>query len=212
MAASRAIEAVEGKNGYGKYLDTPELLQCLRDQAAAVNGGDLALAEAMLMNQATTLQSLFSRLVERGMCCDHYPGFESNLRMALRARKNWRRTPPSSRPSRTRLLSSPSKRTSPPGRSRSTTVPRSHRARWKTKASKPNYQGKTMSYLRTPEHRALRAELIRQWRPWEKSTGPTTEEGKARSAMRGFKGGWRDQLRELGRLLREQAAALKRIE
>ncbi len=92
LAASRAIEAVEGKNGYGKYLDTPELLQCLRDQAAAVNGGDLALTEAMLMNQATTLQSLFSRLVERGMSCDHYPGFESNLRMALRAQSQCRAT------------------------------------------------------------------------------------------------------------------------
>lgn len=92
MAALRAIEAVEGKNGYGKYLDTPELLQCLRDQSAAVKGGDLALAEAMLINQATTLQSLFSRLVERGMCCDHYPGFESNLRMALRAQSQCRAT------------------------------------------------------------------------------------------------------------------------
>ena len=30
--------------------------------------------------------------------------------------------------------------------------------------------------------------------------------------MRGFKGGWRDQLRELSRLLREHGAALKRIE
>ncbi len=29
--------------------------------------------------------------------------------------------------------------------------------------------------------------------------------------MRGFKGGWRDQLRELSRVLREQSAALKRI-
>ena len=67
-------------------------------------------------------------------------------------------------------------------------------------------------YVRTPEHRRLRAELIRKWRPWEKSTGPKSEAGKARSAKRGFKGGWRDQLRELSRLLREQGAALKRIE
>ena len=36
-----------------------------------------------------------------------------------------------------------------------------------------------MRYFRTPEHRRLRAELIRKWRPWEKSTGPTTPEGKA---------------------------------
>ena len=31
----------------------------------------------------------------------------------------------------------------------------------------------------TPERRARQAELIRQWRPWEKSTGPKTEAGKA---------------------------------
>jgi len=31
----------------------------------------------------------------------------------------------------------------------------------------------------TPERRARQSELIRQWRPWEKSTGPKTEAGKA---------------------------------
>ena len=92
LAASRAIQAVEGKGGFGKYLDTPELINCLRNQAAVVNGGDLALTEAMLMNQATTLQSLFSRLIERGMGCDHYPGFEANLKMALRAQSQCRAT------------------------------------------------------------------------------------------------------------------------
>lgn len=68
-----------------------------------------------------------------------------------------------------------------------------------------------MSYYRTPEHRAMRAELIRRWKPWEKSTGPKTEQGKAQSAMRGYKGGTREMLRELGRMLREQSEALKRI-
>lgn len=65
-----------------------------------------------------------------------------------------------------------------------------------------------MSYYRTPEHRKLRAELIRRWRPWENSTGPKSEEGKARSAMRGFKGGERALLLELQRILREQAQML----
>lgn len=65
-----------------------------------------------------------------------------------------------------------------------------------------------MSYYRTPEHRTLRAELIRRWKPWEKSTGPKSPEGKARSAMRGYKGGVREELRAIGRLLREHAKAV----
>ena len=68
-----------------------------------------------------------------------------------------------------------------------------------------------MSYYRTPEHRAMRAELIRRWKPWEKSTGPKSSEGKARSARRGYKGGTREMLRELARMLREQAESLKLI-
>ena len=54
-----------------------------------------------------------------------------------------------------------------------------------------------MSYVRTPEHRELRRQLIQRWKPWEKSTGPKTAEGKRRSAMRGYKGGQREQAREL---------------
>lgn len=34
----------------------------------------------------------------------------------------------------------------------------------------------------TPERRARQAEIIRQTKPWEKSTGPKTEEGKAASS------------------------------
>ena len=32
-----------------------------------------------------------------------------------------------------------------------------------------------MSYYRTPEHRAMRAELIRRWKPWEKSPGQSRQ-------------------------------------
>lgn len=65
-----------------------------------------------------------------------------------------------------------------------------------------------MSYVRTPEHIALRAALIRRWRPWEQSTGPKSPEGKERSAMRGFKGGERSLLRELARSLKNQEKLL----
>lgn len=68
-----------------------------------------------------------------------------------------------------------------------------------------------MSYYRTPEHRAKRAELIRRWKPWEKSTGPKTPEGKSRSAHRGFKGGTREMLREWARTLLEHAIELQKM-
>jgi hypothetical protein len=43
-----------------------------------------------------------------------------------------------------------------------------------------NHQGAAMSYYRTSEHRARQSAAIQQWRPWEHSTGPKSEEGKAR--------------------------------
>ena len=54
----------------------------------------------------------------------------------------------------------------------------------------------------TPERRARQSVLIRNWQPWMESTGPKSAEGKARSAVRGFKGGHRAKLRELARLMR----------
>jgi hypothetical protein len=68
-----------------------------------------------------------------------------------------------------------------------------------------------MGYYRTPEHRARQSAAIRQSRPWEHSTGPKSEEGKARVSRNAYKGGSRAILRELARLLREQCEALKRI-
>lgn len=69
-----------------------------------------------------------------------------------------------------------------------------------------------MSGRWTPEARARQAELIRTWKPWTKSTGPRTAEGKAKAAQRGFKGGHRQRLRDLRRMLheaiRQHAAAL----
>ena len=56
----------------------------------------------------------------------------------------------------------------------------------------------------TPERRARRAKLIKQWRPWEKSTGPKTQVGKEKISQNAYKGGTWKQLRELVKALREQ--------
>ena len=92
LAAYRVIDSAEKNSGIAEQLDVPTMLAHLREQFAAVNQGDLAHAEAMLMNQATALQSLFARLAERGMGCDQVPAFEANMKMALRAQSQCRAT------------------------------------------------------------------------------------------------------------------------
>ena len=92
FAAARVIRAAERTGGYGGQLDTPELVGCLRALASNVNGGDLRQVETMLFDQAVALQSLFSRLVERGMKADLLPHFEAYMRLALRAQAQSTRT------------------------------------------------------------------------------------------------------------------------
>jgi hypothetical protein len=91
-AAYRVVMSAERKSGLGDPLDVPSLMAQLRSQAAAVQGGSLAQVEAILINQATALQSLFARLSERGMASESLATFEGNMRMALRAQSQCRAT------------------------------------------------------------------------------------------------------------------------
>ena len=92
FAAARVMQAAEGTCGFGGQLDTPELVNSLRALTDKTKSGDLGQAEAMLFNQAMALQSLFSRLVERGMQAELLPLFESFMRLALRAQAQSTRT------------------------------------------------------------------------------------------------------------------------
>ena len=91
LAAYRVIGMMQPKK-VADEIDTPTMLATLRDQAAAVQSGDLAHAEAMLINQASALQSLFVRLTERAMEQGHMPNLEGFMRMALRAQSQCRAT------------------------------------------------------------------------------------------------------------------------
>ncbi len=91
LAAYRVIGVMQPKN-LADEIDTPTLLATLRDQAAAVQTGDLAHAEAMLINQASSLQALFVRLTERAMEQTQMPNLEGFMRLALRAQSQCRAT------------------------------------------------------------------------------------------------------------------------
>lgn len=54
----------------------------------------------------------------------------------------------------------------------------------------------------TEEQHKQQAEKIKQWQPWEKSTGATTIDGKARSSQHAYKQ-W------TSRLMKQVRAALK---
>ena len=82
----------------------------------------------------------------------------------------------------------------------------------KMRMCKPNNQEVRMSYYRTPEHRVLRAKLVRRWKPWGKPTGPKFAAGKKKVSRNGYKGSERAILREAAHALREQAKVLKYIE
>lgn len=59
----------------------------------------------------------------------------------------------------------------------------------------------------TLERRQRQAEAIRRWKPWEQSTGPVTPEGRERVSRNAWKGGHREKLRELIKLVNAEVRA-----
>ena len=63
----------------------------------------------------------------------------------------------------------------------------------------------------TPERRARQAELIKSWKPWEQSTGPKSEAGKAEVASNAWCGGERQELRALSKVIREEMRCMREL-
>ncbi|MGE0742742.1 MAG: hypothetical protein AB7O98_15490 [Hyphomonadaceae bacterium] len=92
MAAWRVISAAEGNSVLGDLIDTPGMIAALRAQNSAISAGDMRSVEAMLASQATALQSLFARLIERGVVQNSLPQYEAHMRLALKAQAQCRAT------------------------------------------------------------------------------------------------------------------------
>ena len=63
----------------------------------------------------------------------------------------------------------------------------------------------------TAAERQQQAVLIRQWQPWQHSTGARTAEGKAIASRNAYKGGERQQLNAISQLLRDAKQVLNQI-
>ena len=55
----------------------------------------------------------------------------------------------------------------------------------------------------TIEQRKQQSLKIKEWQPWQHSTGAKTIEGKAKASRNAYKGGFRQQLKDINQLLRD---------
>ena len=76
----------------GKDADMNVLIDRLRETFAEVKGGDLHTLEAMLISQATALQTIFASLARRAQAQQHQKHLESFLGLALKAQAQSRAT------------------------------------------------------------------------------------------------------------------------
>ena len=90
FSTHRVIKAIDPT--YTGRADIKLLMEQYREHSAAANSGDMTRPEAMLINQATALQSLFTGLVEKALNQDHMPHLDGLMRMALRAQNQCRAT------------------------------------------------------------------------------------------------------------------------
>ena len=85
------IEAYQG-NVMGKDTDMNVLIDRLRETFAEVKGGDLHTLEAMLISQATALQTVFVSLARRASTQERLPQYQTFLGLALKAQAQSRAT------------------------------------------------------------------------------------------------------------------------
>jgi hypothetical protein len=73
-------------------LDLMSLVADLKDQIGQTIDGDMQRAEAMLTTQAHTLDAIFGNLSRRAMQAEYLSGFDTYLKLGLRAQSQCRAT------------------------------------------------------------------------------------------------------------------------
>ena len=79
-------------NLLGKEVEIPVMVDSLRETFKEVKGGDLHTLEAMLISQATALQTIFISLARRAQVQEYQKNLESFLGLALKAQAQSRAT------------------------------------------------------------------------------------------------------------------------
>ncbi len=177
-------------------------MAALEETVAAVQRGELGHAEALLMAQAVTLNTIFARCAvqaSRNFEGQHLEGTERYLRLALKAQSQCRTTIETlailknpttifarqANIARGLQVNNTQVNTAPAG----TTDHRKALSRARGK----NWAKQTIAVSGWTRERRARQAAIRQWRPWEQATGPRTPAGKARVARNADRGGQRGE-------------------
>ncbi|CAN5738928.1 hypothetical protein BH11PSE12_BH11PSE12_04020 [soil metagenome] len=89
--AASVIDAFQS-NIMGKDADLDGLVEGVKATAKAVNDGDMFTMEAMLVGQATALQTMFTSLAIRAVNQDHLKQYQTCMVLALKAQAQSRAT------------------------------------------------------------------------------------------------------------------------
>ena len=89
--AALVVNAFQG-NIMGKDVDLGELVTDMQTKFKGVNDGDLSGLEAMLVGQATALQTMFTSLTMKAANQEHLKNYQSFMTLALKAQAQSRAT------------------------------------------------------------------------------------------------------------------------
>ena len=187
-------------------LDLIGSVQGLRASVAGVQSGDMRQADAMLVAQANTLDSVFDECLRMWLAnqfTNHGP-FQDYLRMAMKAQSQAGAT-----------WESLSKIKNPMG---ATFVRQANIADGPQQLDNGGEPSRTANIENQPNEllesghgerldtgaAARQAAAIQRWKPWERSTGPRSEAGKEAASGNAGKGGTRQLMRALSAALSEQ--------
>ena len=176
-------------------IDLTSLVEKLKDQVSAVQGGDMGRSEEMLITQAHTLDMLFHQLVYRSARngdAGYLGAAETYMRLALRTQSQCRAT-----------LETLSVVKNPPSVA---FVRQANIAHGPQQVNNAPRAGAEASRARESQNRPN--ELLEQHHNGS-STGPRTAEGKAEVARNAYRGGVRSLLRSLARVMRQQREELE---
>jgi len=88
----RAADVARYSTPSPEHFDYPDTVEVLREQAEAIQAGDMRHVEAMLISQAVALEGMFADLVRKASNQTTMPNIEGFMRLALRAQNQSRAT------------------------------------------------------------------------------------------------------------------------